>query len=246
MIRMLTFWQLPDWMTEAQFEEYFEHSHSVNARVMEGFRRYEVNRRVRRVPAALAGPLVAHHMSENWWDSVAEIERCFNQSGGLADFGDTVSLHGADNVEMVFLRDEEVSVPAFTGVDLGAARDGRVTNSTKVFGVFEPDDEDRLEAWLDGGGRRDVTAIQGLIRSVVGRQVHEIAQLGWPRRRVNFPQRLPPYSRSLEMWFADPAAVEEAFDRPQGRALLASLGAAGLSPRWAVMNSQDVFFSYDL
>ena len=103
-----------------------------------------------------------------------------------------------------------------------------------------------LEAWLDGGGRTGVAAIPGLIRSVVGRQVHEIAQLGWPRRRVNFPQRLQPYSRSLEMWFADPAAVEAAFDSPEGRAVLASLGDASLSPRWAVMNSQDVFFSYDL
>ena len=91
MIRMLTFWSLPEWMDEPQFEQYFAGSHAVMARYMEGFRRYAVNRRLRRPPAALAGPLVAHHMSENWWDSLPEMERCFNSWGGLADFGDTVA-----------------------------------------------------------------------------------------------------------------------------------------------------------
>ncbi len=245
MIRMLTFWALPEWMSEAQFEEYFAGSHSVMARYMEGFRRYAVNRRLRRPPSAFDGPVLAHHMSENWWDSVAEMERCFNSWGGLADFGDTVALHGADNVEMMFMRDEQISIRTFTGVDLGGARNGQVPTSTKVFGLLTPEVDDIFEAWLEDN-RADVAALPGLTRLAVGRAVNEICQLGWPARRLVFPQRLPPYSRSLEMWFADKQAVESAFESPEGRAVLASLTDAGLAPRWAVMNNQDVFFSYDI
>jgi hypothetical protein len=245
MIRMLTFWALPEWMSEAQFEEYFAGSHSVMARYMEGFRRYAVNRRLRRPPSALEGPLVAHHMSENWWDSVPEMERCFNSWGGLADFGDTVALHDADNVEMMFMRDEQISIPAYKGVDLGDARDGRVPSRTKVFGLFPPGSGDLFESWLENN-RWDVAALHGLERLAVGREVKDICRLGWPVRRVVFPQRPAPYSRSLEMWFADSRAVESAFESAEGLAVLASLSDAGLAPRWAVMNNQDVFFSYDL
>jgi hypothetical protein len=245
MIRMLTFWALPEWMSEAQFEEYFAGSHSVMARYMEGFRRYAVNRRLRRPPAALDGPPVAHHMSENWWDSVAAMERCFNQWGGLADFGDTVTLHGADNVEMMFMRDEQLGVPTYRGMDLGSARDGVVPTGSKVFALLTPEVDAAFEAWLCAK-RATVTALPGLTRSAVGRAVDEFCQLGWPARRLVFPQRRPPYSRSLEMWFADSDAVAAAFESPQGEALLTSFGDAGLTPRWAVMNNQDVFFSYDI
>ncbi len=245
MIRMLTFWALPEWMSEAQFEEYFAGSHSVMARYMEGFRRYAVNRRLRRPPGALDGPLVAHHMSENWWDSVAEMERCFNSWGGLADFGDTVALHGADNVEMMFMRDEQISVPTFSGVDLADARDGQVPTSTKLFGLLTPEVDGIFEEWLKAN-RGEVAALPRLTRCAVGRAVNELCQIGWPARRLVFPQRLPPYSRSLEMWFADRQAVEATFGGSEGRGLLASLADAGLTPQWAVMNSQDVFFSYEI
>lgn len=245
MIRMLTFWSLPEWMSEQQFEEYFAGSHSVMARYMEGFRRYAVNRRLRKPVDALAGPLVAHHMSENWWDSISEIERCFNSWGGLADFGDTVALHNADIVEMMFLQDEQLDVPGYAGVDLGIVRSGRVPGGTKVFGLFLPEENERFEAWADEN-RAAVAGLPGIERAAIGREVPGIAQLGWKVPRLVFPQRRPPYSRSVEMWFADRQGVEAAFDSAEGGAVLESLAAAGLAPRWAVMNNQDVFFCHDL
>ena len=66
-----------------------DHRHSLVAKQMQGLRRYAINRRFDGQPSFVDCDRVPQRIAELWWDSIQDVEDCFNSPSGLADLGDT-------------------------------------------------------------------------------------------------------------------------------------------------------------
>lgn len=92
MIKFVALWNLPEGMSEAEFEQWYEETHIPDARRIPGLRRYTVNR----APPPKRGEQRYYRMAELSFDSLEAVEQAMDSPEwrhAFADARDRITDH---------------------------------------------------------------------------------------------------------------------------------------------------------
>jgi EthD domain len=225
--------------------------HATVARHMLGLRRYSVSRATARQPGIADPARVPVRIAELWWDTVRDIEVCFNSPSGLADLADAIvrfpdtpvsipARMSGPNLCFTAETDFPVAHPAAFGFHDGLFRG--VPVPTKLYGFVRTDDLAGFDDWYVTTAAALAHDLPGVRCHVLDRRVPETIRIG---NLVRGDQHSG--DRVVNLWFDDVEAIDAALATPAGRELVAGVtGRAAGGVDWLAMRNQEIFFSREL
>ena len=226
-----------------------DHRHSLVAKQMQGLRRYAINRRFDGQPSFVDCDRVPQRIAELWWDSIQDVEDCFNSPSGLADLGDTsvrlpdvpINFPRFKAGPVTFLRAHPLPVAdtARFDLDAGAYQAGQLM--FKLYGFVHVDQFGPFDEWYRSEGARLVHRMPEVRLHVFETYVDQAIHIG----NIEWGKQIAA-QRVINLWFDSSDSIERAAASPVGREYLGALASIASSVEWVAMRSQEIFVSIPL
>jgi hypothetical protein len=246
------FWESETTSPEQAAQEAFQSDtrHSQIARRMQGLRRYAVNRSLPRQPSFVDSSRVPRRIAELWWDTVQDVEDCFNSPSGLADLGDAaVRLpprpinfpERMSGPNITFLNELPLPVKQPLGLDVHNGHYLGVGLMIKLYGFVTVDNGAAFDEWYVDEGAKLTAELPGLRAHVLEQLVPASIRIGNITRGEQ-----PASDRVLDLWFMSVDDIDRDMASEAGRAFTAAVEARVVGVEWLAMRNQEIFFSYEL